>query len=191
MHRRAGSPSCADQRSSEPKVFRFERLAACCALAALLSPRQGFQPNRWRESLACITANRQSRHMGGFQRCPWVLSTLNRHQKTHLTSFASFIMPSGAAFSSDRRKRVQRIVMFFHSEQNKLFRIRLHDYFSNSYALFLNLWAVCLTLAFELFGSLNFECTSLTICFRLWLSSYTFYRSLLIEIGLSKVGSFS
>ena len=70
VHRRAGSPSCADQRSSEPKVFRFERLAACCALAALLSPRQGFQPNRWRESLACITANRQSRHMGGFQRCP-------------------------------------------------------------------------------------------------------------------------
>ena len=38
VHRRAGSPSCADQRSSEPKVFRFERLAACCALAALLSP---------------------------------------------------------------------------------------------------------------------------------------------------------
>ena len=70
MHRRAGSPSCADQRSSEPKVFRFERLAACCALAALLSPRQGFQPNRWRESLACITANRQSRHMGSLQRCP-------------------------------------------------------------------------------------------------------------------------
>jgi hypothetical protein len=33
VHRRAGSPSCADQRSSEPKVFRFERLAACCALA--------------------------------------------------------------------------------------------------------------------------------------------------------------
>ena len=70
VHRRAGSPSCTDQRSSEPKVYRFERLAACCALAALLSPRQGFQPNRWRESLACITANRQSRHMGGFQRCP-------------------------------------------------------------------------------------------------------------------------
>ena len=70
VHRRAGSPSCADQRSSEPKVFRFERLAACCALAALLSPRQGFQPNRWRESLACITASRQSRHMGGFKRCP-------------------------------------------------------------------------------------------------------------------------
>ena len=70
VHRRAGSPSCADQRSSEPKVYRFERLAACCALAALLSPRQGFQPNRWRESLACITANRQSRHMRGFQRCP-------------------------------------------------------------------------------------------------------------------------
>ena len=70
VHRRAGSPSCADQRSSEPKVFRFERLAACCALVALLSPRQGFQPNRWRESLACITANRQSRHMRGFQRCP-------------------------------------------------------------------------------------------------------------------------
>ena len=70
VHRRAGSPSCADQRSSEPKVFRFERLATCCALAALLSPRQGFQPNRWRESLACITANRQSRHMGGFQRDP-------------------------------------------------------------------------------------------------------------------------
>jgi hypothetical protein len=70
VHRRAGSPSCADQRGSELKVFRFERLAACCALAALLSPRQGFQPNRWRESLACITANRQSRHMGGFQRCP-------------------------------------------------------------------------------------------------------------------------
>ncbi len=40
MHRRAGSPSCADQRSSEPKVFRSERLAACCALAALLSPRR-------------------------------------------------------------------------------------------------------------------------------------------------------
>jgi len=69
-HMRAGSPSCADQRSSEPKVFRFERRAACCALAALLSPRQGFQPNRWRESLAFITANRKSRHMGGFQRCP-------------------------------------------------------------------------------------------------------------------------
>jgi len=49
---------------------RSERLAASCALAALLSPRQGFQPNRWRESLACITANRQSRHMGGFQGCP-------------------------------------------------------------------------------------------------------------------------
>jgi hypothetical protein len=31
--------------SSELKVFRFERLAACCALAALLSPRQGFQLN--------------------------------------------------------------------------------------------------------------------------------------------------
>ena len=75
VHRRAGSPSCADQRSSEPKVFRFERLATCCALAALLSPRQGFQPNRWRESLACITANRQSRHMGGFQRCPSALRT--------------------------------------------------------------------------------------------------------------------
>ena len=70
VHRRAGSHSCADQRSSEPKLFRFERLATCCALAALLSPRQGFQPNRWRESLACITANWQSRHMGGFQRCP-------------------------------------------------------------------------------------------------------------------------
>jgi|GEM_PF-2367426 len=73
VHRRAGSPSCADQRSSEPKVYRFERLAACCALAALLSPRQGFQPIRWRESLACITANRQSRHMRGFQRCPLVI----------------------------------------------------------------------------------------------------------------------
>jgi|GEM_PF-3952337 len=34
--------------------FDFEQ-GACCALAALLSPRQGFQPNRWRESLACIT----------------------------------------------------------------------------------------------------------------------------------------
>jgi len=56
--------------SFRPKVLRSERLAACCVLAALLSPRQGFQPNRWRESLACITANQQSRHMGGFQRCP-------------------------------------------------------------------------------------------------------------------------
>ena len=27
VHRRAGSPACADQRSSEPKVFRLERLA--------------------------------------------------------------------------------------------------------------------------------------------------------------------
>ena len=38
VHRRAGSHSYADQRSSGPKVFRFERLAACCALASLLSP---------------------------------------------------------------------------------------------------------------------------------------------------------
>ena len=69
-HRRAGSPSCSDQRRSKTKVLRSERLAACCAQAALLAPRQGFQPNRRHESLACITANQQSRHMGGFQRCP-------------------------------------------------------------------------------------------------------------------------
>ena len=83
VHRRAGSPSCADQRSSEPKVFRFDRLAACCALAALRSPRQGFQPNRWRESLACITANLQSRHMGGFQRCP--LKNIHKGTSEYLT----------------------------------------------------------------------------------------------------------
>ena len=70
----AGSPSCADQRSSEPKVFRFERLAAAAVRWRRCSRLgQGFQPNRWRKSLTCITANRQSRHMGGFQRCPKVL----------------------------------------------------------------------------------------------------------------------
>ena len=50
-HRRAVSPSCTDQDSLGSKVLRSDRLAVCCALAALFSPRQGFQPNRWRESL--------------------------------------------------------------------------------------------------------------------------------------------
>jgi|GEM_PF-3022908 len=34
-HRRAVSPSCTDQRRPESKVIRSERLAACCALAAI------------------------------------------------------------------------------------------------------------------------------------------------------------
>ena len=34
VNRRAGSPSCAEQRSSETKVTRDEILAACCAQAA-------------------------------------------------------------------------------------------------------------------------------------------------------------
>jgi hypothetical protein len=52
------------------KCFVLKDLPIFCALAALISPRQGFQPNRWRESLACITANRQSQHMEVFQMCP-------------------------------------------------------------------------------------------------------------------------
>ena len=91
-HRRAVSPSYADQRSSETKVRRSDRLAACCALAALLSPRQGFQPNRWRESLACITANRQSRHKGGFQRMP-------------LSQFGSKTLPRAKRLSARAKAR--------------------------------------------------------------------------------------
>ena len=32
---------------------------------------RAWKPNRWCESLVCITAIQQSRLMGGFQRCPY------------------------------------------------------------------------------------------------------------------------
>ena len=45
VHRRAGSPSCTDQRSSESKVFRFETCRLLCAGGvALAKPGLPAQP---------------------------------------------------------------------------------------------------------------------------------------------------
>lgn len=58
-------PAAGEFTSFILKVLRSERLAACCAQAALFGLRQGFQPKPWCKSLACLTANQQSRQMGG------------------------------------------------------------------------------------------------------------------------------